>query len=223
MVCILHPVPLNDKVYLTFNFILDTFPTYTFVVNDELLVLKMSTISPATNTELKLGLWIRFKGGSTWRPVFKTEGVEIELSAINIRSTTWYVTAGLGISNADMQVVTRLDWNSAQASEKNFLALAEAWDFTNQKVKITYFSETETGPLFLHGKVARIDYVGGYFDTGTNIAADERVLSWMLPGSLKSPRHHLLAGLHRPRSHAVLHKQGEWNCWADYQRVHQPL
>ena len=176
-------MPLNDKVFLTFNFVLDTFPAYTFTLNDELLVLKMSTISPSSSAELKWGLWVRFKGGTTWRPVFKTEGVEVEMTAINIRTATWYVSVGLGISNTAMQVVARMDWNSAQASVKEFLPLAEAWDFTNQKVKLTYFSETETGPLFLHGKVARIDYVGGYFDTGTNIAADETVLSWMLPGT----------------------------------------
>ena len=146
----------------------------------------MSTISPLSNTELKWGLFIRYKGGTTWTAVFKTENIETEITTVNMATYTWYCQATLAISNADMQVQARLNVNTNIASSRVFLALAEAWDFVGQRVKITYFSESQTGPLFYHGSIGRIDYVGGYFDTATNLQADETVLSWMLPGTFLS-------------------------------------
>ncbi len=173
---------------LNFNFKFVNPTTGTFAVDDDLIILRMETVSPTTNNTLFFQLTARYVGTNNWKPVFINDKGYVDVPAINLVTQNWWVTAALSSTNnivagtvpAVPQQTGRINTNSNGATYKVQLDVSETWDFTTS-VRLKYFAVDVVSSYYFSGQVGRIDYVGGQYETSASSTNDDYVLEWKLP------------------------------------------
>lgn len=155
-------------------------PSWTWAIDDEMVVLQMEQVSGVSGNLLFFKLALRYVGVNTWKPVFVNDNGEVDYPSINLATSNWHVDVAMGTSNADMQQVIRLIVNNVAGTNKAFLVMAEAWDFT-QNIRLRMFAAAEVSPWYFNGAIGRIDYVGGYFSTAGSTTNEENTLERKIP------------------------------------------
>ena len=190
-------MPIEGKFMLNFNFrmINPTPPPLGFTVGDELIILRLETTSPVTNNVLFLQLVAKYVGPNSWMPSFVNDQDPLghDITAADLITSNWWVTASLSSSNDDMLQIGRIVVNNQAGTYKEVFPLAEAWDFT-AGITLKYFSAGVVSAMYFQGTVGRIDFIGGQFDSSVSTTNDDITLDWKLPCRFSSnPRYPLLA------------------------------
>lgn len=170
---------------LNFNFKFTNPTGGTFVVDDDMIILRLESISPTTNNTLFFQIVARYVGTNNWKPVFVNDKEEFDVPSINLVSANWWITAALSSSNTLMQQTGRISANSNGATYKVQLLMAEAWNFTTN-VRLRYFGMSNITTRFFNGQVGRIDYMGGHYEPSASSTNDDSVMEWKLPCNLIS-------------------------------------
>lgn len=153
----------------------------TWTVGQQMIIFRISEVSPITTNTLFLQLVAQYVGAGNWMPVFMNDkGPPVPVPTINLLACNWYLGVSLFNSNSGLMQGGRIVANSISGTNKYVFPSAEAWDFT-QQLNLSLFSSTLVAPYYFSGSVGRIDLVGGFSDTTTSFTKNEQVLDWMLP------------------------------------------
>lgn len=155
----------------------------TLVVNDNLIILRLEIISPATSALLFFHIEARYVAPNVWKPVFVNDRMFIDLPSVNLLSSNYFVHGSLANSNNLGQQTGRLVTNNVAGTYKVQLLQNEPWDVSTQKIVLKYFATNIISPnnLYFQGTVGRIDFVGGFYDGSASTTQNEITLQWMLP------------------------------------------
>lgn len=210
---------------LTFNWrfivpaVLPPNPTY-------LTLLRLETLSPATNLTLYYEVGVRYNGAG-WFLRFITDRFDGDPTAFQDFTAANLATAAnqkyhqttISVQNnglvSDGACVSR--FNNQGGIYKLLQGSAEAWDYTSA-ITMSLFSPALVSTYYFNGEVGRIDFVGGYFSGLATVQNNENTIAYNVPGKPLLNRRALLAGLHRSTGHSVLRQQSQLRIWCDNQR-----
>lgn len=89
-------------------------PVGGFIVGDQLIILRLETISPITSNTLFLQLVAKYVGPNSWMPSFVNDQGPLgqDITAADLITSNWWVTASLSSSNTDMLQIGRIIVNN---------------------------------------------------------------------------------------------------------------